>query len=222
MRKGLLRLAIGGKYVNMTDINAESSPTRPSSVKSSVPDLSPQTPPGDQDQTTPAEVSATAPPAELVTFSEVLYFAYRSFTNDPDAVLARYGFGRAHHRVLHFVHRNPGLKVAELLEILKITKQSLARVLKELVQKGCIAQRPGPDDLRERRLYATPKGARLAHKLTQLQVSRIALALQHAAPEARETVLSVLFAMIEPHERDQVAALVRWSPPPSTSENRGS
>ncbi len=160
--------------------------------------------------------------AELVAFAELLYFAYRSFTADPDAVLARYGFGRAHHRVLHFVHRNPGLKVAQLLDILKITKQSLARVLKELREKGCIAQRPGPDDLRERRLYATAKGARLAHKLTEMQALRLTEALKSAGPSAGDTAMTFLFAMIEPHERDQVAALVRWTPTQTkASDERG-
>lgn len=160
--------------------------------------------------------SATVPPA-LVSFVELFYFAYRNFTSDPDAVLERYGFGRAHHRVLHFVHRNPGLKVAELLDILKITKQSLARVLKELREKGFLAQRPGPADLRERRLYLTPKGVRLTDKLTELQVRRIAHALQEAGGDANEMTRKFLLAMIEPHERGQVASLVRWaeaSPPP--------
>ena len=127
------------------------------------------------------------------------------------AILERYGFGRAHHRVLHFVHRNPGLKVAELLDVLKITKQSLARVLKELREKGFITQRPGPDDLRERRLYLTPKGVRLTDKLTELQVRRIAGALREAGSQADEVTRRFLLAMIEPQERDQVASLVRWS-----------
>ncbi len=166
----------------------------------------------------PAAESAAAPvsPA-LVSFMELFYFAYRNFTGDADAVLERYGFGRAHHRVLHFVHRNPGLKVAELLDILKITKQSLARVLKDLREKGFIAQRPGPADLRERRLYLTPKGVRLTDKLTELQVRRIASALEDAGAEADEVTRRFLLAMIEPHERGQVANLVRWSdsPPPA-------
>jgi DNA-binding MarR family transcriptional regulator len=147
---------------------------------------------------------------------ELFYFAYRNFTGDADAVLERYGFGRAHHRVLHFVHRNPGLKVAELLDILKITKQSLARVLKDLRQKGFIEQRPGPADLRERRLHLTSKGVRLTDKLTELQVRRIAGALQVAGAEADDVTRRFLLAMIEPHERGQVASLVRWSDGPSS------
>jgi DNA-binding MarR family transcriptional regulator len=183
----------------MTDITAENSRQRRTLTSaSSTPGLE-----------TPAE---PVPPA-LVSFMELFYFAYRNFTGDPDAILERYGFGRAHHRVLHFVHRNPGLKVAELLDILKITKQSLARVLKELREKGFIAQRPGPDDLRERRLYLTPKGIRLTDKLTELQVRRVAEALREAGAGADEVTRRFLLAMIEPHERDQVANLVKWPAP---------
>ena len=181
----------------MTDITAENSRQR-RIAQAAAPEAG------------PADPSAAVPPA-LVTFAELFYFAYRNFTGDPDAILARYGFGRAHHRVLHFVHRNPGLKVAELLDILKITKQSLARVLKELREKGFLSQRPGPDDLRERRLYLTPKGARLADKLTEPQVQRIAEALRQAGAGADDVTQRFLLAMIEPHERDQVAALVRWA-----------
>src|SRR5437868_2870908 len=88
---------------------------------------------------------------------ELLFFAYRDFISDPDDVLVKLGFGRAHHRVLHFVNRNPGMKVAELLEILKITKQSLARVLRQLIQEGYILQREGAKDRRQRLFYVTPK-----------------------------------------------------------------
>jgi DNA-binding MarR family transcriptional regulator len=156
------------------------------------------------------ETPTTPVDPALVSFMELFYFAYRNFTGDPDAILERYGFGRAHHRVLHFVHRNPGLKVAELLEILKITKQSLARVLRELRDKGFIAQKPGPEDLRERRLYLTQRGVRLTDKLTELQVRRIATALDEAGSGADEVTRRFLLAMIEPHERDQVANLVKW------------
>ena len=89
-----------------------------------------------------ADAADDASREELVACAELLFFAYRDFTGDPDAVLEEYGFGRAHHRVLHFVHRHPGLRVADLLDILKITKQSLARVLKQLIDKGFIMQRP--------------------------------------------------------------------------------
>lgn len=156
----------------------------------------------------------------LISFAELFYFAYRNFTSDPDAVLETYGFGRAHHRVLHFVHRNPGLKVAELLVILKITKQSLARVLKELRQKGFIAQKPGPEDLRERRLYATAKGTRLADKLSVLQVKRIEAALIEAGHGADAATRRFLLAMIEGRERDQVAGLVKWQDRAVTTDDK--
>ncbi len=180
----------------MTDITADNARQRPAPASAGSGGV-------------PAGEAGAVPPA-LVSFAELFYFAYRNFTGDPDAILVRYGFGRAHHRVLHFVHRNPGLKVAELLDILKITKQSLARVLKELREKGFISQRPGPDDLRERRLYLTPKGIRLTDKLTELQVKRIAHALNEAGAGADEVTRRFLLAMIEPHERAEVASLVKW------------
>jgi DNA-binding MarR family transcriptional regulator len=140
---------------------------------------------------------------------ELLFFAYRDFTGDPDTILAEYGFGRAHHRVLHFVNRNPGLRVANLLEILKITKQSLARVLKQLIGEGFITQRAGAEDRRERLLYVTVKGARLADKLTTLQVQRVETALQKAGVEAESATRRFLLEMISEADRPQVEALVR-------------
>jgi DNA-binding MarR family transcriptional regulator len=150
--------------------------------------------------------------AELVACAELLFFAYRDFTGDPDAVLEEYGFGRAHHRVLHFVNRQPGLRVADLLDILKITKQSLARVLKQLIDKGFILQRAGNDDRRERRLFVTAKGARLADKLTALQIKRIEAALAKAGPGARELTHRFLFAMIAESDRSRVEALLKLQP----------
>ncbi|EIM72080.1 MarR family transcriptional regulator [Nitratireductor aquibiodomus RA22] len=113
---------------------------------------------------------------------EHLFFAYRDFTADPDAILDEYGFGRAHHRVLHFVNRLPGLTVAELLEVLRITKQSLARVLKQLIDDGYIVQIPGPRDRRQRELYPTQKGRDLALALALPQSRRIRAALEEAEP----------------------------------------
>src|SRR6478736_5495886 len=93
----------------------------------------------------PAEVSETVAGSQPIwDIIELLFFAYRDFVGDPDHVLAKLGFGRAHHRVLHFVNRNPGMKVADLLDILKITKQSLGRVLKQLVDEGYVIQKEGP------------------------------------------------------------------------------
>ena len=148
-------------------------------------------------------------PGDLVACVELLFFAYRDFTGGPDEVLEEYGFGRAHHRVVHFVHRNPGLRVADLLDILKITKQSLARVLKQLIDKGFIMQRAGNDDRRERRLFVTAKGGRLAEKLTALQIQHIEAALVKAGPGAAEFARRFLFAMITESDRPRVEALVK-------------
>jgi DNA-binding MarR family transcriptional regulator len=144
----------------------------------------------------------------LVACAELLFFAYRDFTGDPDAMLEQYGFGRAHHRVLHFVNRNPGLRVAHLLEILKITKQSLARVLKQLIGEGFVAQRAGEADRRERLLYLTPKGTRLAEKLTALQLKRIAEALRTAGPDAEAAARLFLLGLIGEPDRGRVEALI--------------
>jgi DNA-binding MarR family transcriptional regulator len=145
----------------------------------------------------------------LVGCAELLFFAYRDFTAGADAMLEEYGFGRAHHRVLHFVQRNPGLRVADLLDILKITKQSLARVLKQLIDKGFIMQRAGNDDRRERRLFVTAKGGRLAEKLTALQTRHIEAALAKAGPGAVEFTRRFLFAMITESDRARVEELVK-------------
>jgi DNA-binding MarR family transcriptional regulator len=146
---------------------------------------------------------------ELIACAELLFFAYREFTAGPDAILEEYGFGRAHHRVLHFVHRHPGMRVADLLDILKITKQSLARVLKQLIGKGFILQKAGNDDRRERRLFVTAKGGRLADKLTALQIKRLEAALGKAGPGARELTRRFLFAMIAESDRPGVEGLIR-------------
>ncbi len=151
--------------------------------------------------------SKPAPPPHM-EFVELLFFAYRDFISDPDAILAEYGFGRAHHRVLHFVNRHPGLRVADLLDILKITKQSLARVLKQLVAQGFVEQREGLVDRRERRCYATEKGRQLAQRLSAPQLARIAKALAEAGPEAEDVVRRFLYAMITEEERPAVAPLL--------------
>jgi DNA-binding MarR family transcriptional regulator len=149
--------------------------------------------------------------ADAVACVELLFFAYRDFTGDADAVLEEYGFGRAHHRVLHFVSRNPGLRVAQLLDILKITKQSLARVLKQLIDEGFIAQREGAADRRERRLYVTAKGGKLTHKLTTLQVRRIEAAFAQSGPETETATRRFLLAMIAEPDRARVEALIGLS-----------
>src|SRR5436190_11546929 len=133
---------------------------------------------------------------------ELLFFAYRDFTGDADDVLAKLGFGRAHHRVLHFVNRNPGMKVAQLLDILKITKQSLGRVLKQLIEQGYVLQKEGVHDRRQRLLYVTPKGEALAMRLAGLQTARVVRALSDLGPSAHETACRFLTALINPDQRE--------------------
>ena len=140
----------------------------------------------------------------LIAQLELLFFAYRDFTSDPDAILEQFGFGRAHHRVLHFVDRNPGLRVADLLDILKITKQSLAPVLKQLVDEGYITQQAGQTDRRERLLFATTDGRALAGQLMRPQLSRVAEALRAAGGQAPEVVRNFLYHMITEDERSRV------------------
>ena len=144
---------------------------------------------------------------------ELLFFAYRDFVGDPDDVLAKFGFGRAHHRVLHFVNRNPGMKVAELLDILKITKQSLGRVLKQLIDQGYVVQKEGANDRRQRLLYVTAKGEALAMKLAGLQTARIARALAELGPSAHEAARRFLVAMIDAEQPRRRAALHRAGRP---------
>src|SRR5258707_2014686 len=113
---------------------------------------------------------------------ELLFFAYRDFVGDADHELEAFGFGRAHHRVLHFVHRYPGLKVADLLDVLRITKQSLGRVLKQLLDEGYIVQKTGHNDRRERPLFVTAKSEALVARLAGLQTDRITSALRAINP----------------------------------------
>ena len=135
---------------------------------------------------------------------ELLFFAYRDFVGDADHVLEAFGFGRAHHRVIHFVHRYPGLKVADLLDVLRITKQSLGRVLKQLLDEGYIVQKAGDNDRRQRLLFATAKGEALVAKLAGLQTDRINRALQTIAPAGQEPVRQFLRAMIDRDDPDKV------------------
>jgi DNA-binding MarR family transcriptional regulator len=155
----------------------------------------------------PAEAGAPArePCWDII---ELLFFAYRDFVGDPDVVLAKLGFGRAHHRVLHFVNRNAGIKVADLLEILRITKQSLGRVLKQLIDQGYVVQKEGAQDRRQRLLYVSAAGEALAMQLAGLQTERIARVLAELGPGAREPVQRFLAGMIDAGARDEVLRLI--------------
>ena len=150
------------------------------------------------------EMPAERPAYDLI---ELFFFAYRDFVSDPDRILADFGFGRAHHRVLHFVDRQPGLTIAELLDILRITKQSLNRVLKELIEKDFIESRTGTADRRQRLLHTTPKGHDLALKLAKLQTRRIMRALS-AVESGKAEVSRYLLSMIDSDDREHVSRLV--------------
>ena len=157
----------------------------------------------------PADASPAAQPVEPIwDIIELLFFAYRDFVSDPDDALTRLNFGRAHHRVLHFVNRHPGMMVADLLEVLKITKQSLGRVLKQLVDEGYVQQKEGENDRRQRLLFVTQKGEQLAMKLAGMQTERIAGALSELGPNAHEAARRFLTAMIDADGRDGVQKLI--------------
>src|SRR5580704_1596862 len=127
---------------------------------------------------------------------ELLFFAYRDFTAEPDAILEAYGFGRAHHRVVHFVGRRPQMTVGELLVILRITKQSLNRVLGQLVRQGFIIQHRGAQDRRQRLLELTEKGRELERLLSAPQRNRVGGAYRNAGMQAVEGFRKVLLGII--------------------------
>lgn len=136
---------------------------------------------------------------------ELLFYAYRDFTAEPDAALAKHSFGRAHHRVIYFVARNPGITVGELLAILKITKQSLSRVLGQLVREAFIVQQTDESDRRRRMLFLTPKGQELERMLTAMQCRRIADAYGRAGVGAAEGFRAVLREIINAEDRHRAA-----------------
>ena len=208
-RRCLQHVTIGSKYVNMADINSSVSTGAivggGAGTTSSAPEAL---------ASSDTRPSAPAHEADLVAMVELLFFAYRDFTAEPDAILSPLGFGRAHHRVLHFVNRHPGLRVADLLDVLRITKQSLARVLKQLVDEGFVQQAAGESDRRERRLHVTAKGQALAERLLQLQTQRMAAALSEASSlseaggAAGPIARSFLLAVIAGDDRAEVNRLV--------------
>jgi len=140
---------------------------------------------------------------------ELLFYAYRDFTAEADAMLAELGFGRAHHRVIYFVGRKPGMTVSELLDILKITKQSLSRVLGQLVREGFIVQRPGTADRRQRLLELAPKGAELERRLTEDQRALVARAYRAAGAESVDGFRRVLLGLVNEADRGRFAGAPR-------------
>lgn len=151
---------------------------------------------------------------------ELLFFAYRDFVGDADHVLEEFGFGRAHHRVVHFVQRYPGLKVADLLDVLRITKQSLGRVLKQLLDEGYIVQKAGDSDRRQRLLFATAKGEALVVKLAALQTSRIDRALAGLAAEDGGIIRHFLLGMIDQDDPDKVLEVILKTGRAATKDDR--
>jgi len=130
---------------------------------------------------------------------ELFFFAYREFTADADLVLERYGFGRAHHRVLHFVNRSPGMTIADLLDLLQITKQSLSRVLRQLIDGGFVEQLPGAEDRRQRLLFPTSRGRGLTLELSRAQAERIEAALAARGIADATSVTTFLMEMAGDH-----------------------
>jgi DNA-binding MarR family transcriptional regulator len=139
---------------------------------------------------------------------ELMFFAYRGFTSDPDRILTEFGYGRAHHRALHFINRRPGLTVNALIEILGVTKQSLNRVLRQLVEDGLVESRIGRVDRRQRNLFLTERGRGLEAELSAAQRRRMRAAFSNAGPEAVAGFRTVLEQMIEPEIRERVLGLV--------------
>lgn len=138
---------------------------------------------------------------------EAMFFAYRGFTADPDRILATMAYGRAHHRAIHFIARSPGTTVNNLLAILGVTKQSLNRVLRTLIEDGLVESRVGNTDKRERHLTLTDAGAALERKLSDAQRARMRAAYRAAGPQAVAGFRQVLEAMMEPDLRRRYYAI---------------
>ncbi|SIT06367.1 MarR family winged helix-turn-helix transcriptional regulator [Paracoccus saliphilus] len=147
---------------------------------------------------------------------EAMFFAYRAFTADPDLILAEMDYGRAHHRALHFINRDPGLTVTSLLAVLGVTKQSLNRVLRTLIEDGLVESRVGRRDRRERQLYLTEPGTRLERRLSEAQRARMRAAYRNAGPQAVAGFRQVLEAMMDPETRAQYQAMT--DPPEDRKE----
>jgi DNA-binding MarR family transcriptional regulator len=150
-----------------------------------------------ESNTGPTPEQAAAPDDTVRAAQDLLFFAYRDFTNAADVILAELGLGRAHHRAMHFIGRNPGLTVSDLLVILRITKQSLARVLSDLMDRGYVAQAPGRSDRRQRLLSLTPSGAALERRLYESQKTRLGPAFLAAGEQAVAGFSSVLRGIMD-------------------------
>lgn len=148
---------------------------------------------------------------QLLQGIELMFFAYKGFTSDPDRILDDLKYGRAHHRAVHFINRLPGLTVNDLIKILDVTKQSLNRVLRELIEDGMVDSRIGTQDKRQRNLFLTEKGRALERQLSDAQQARVRAAYSAAGPEAVMGFRKVLESMIDPDHVDHVEQLRRES-----------
>jgi DNA-binding MarR family transcriptional regulator len=146
---------------------------------------------------------------ELRLAQDLLFFGYRDFTGGADRILEELGMGRAHHRVMHFVGRRPGITVGELLAILGITKQSLGRVLTPLIEEGYVLQSPGRSDRRQRLLSLTPKGQALEQRLFERQREHVMRAYREAGPAAVDGFRKVMRGLMGPEARAQLERLER-------------
>ena len=140
---------------------------------------------------------------------ELMFYAYRDFTFESDQQLKRYNLGRAHHRALYFIGRHPGHTFSHLLSILKVTKQSVSRVLRDLLERGYVERRRSSRDRRERLLWLTDKGQKLERDLTDRQSQRFARAYRETGAEAVEGFRKALLGLLDPTERAIVAKRVR-------------
>ena len=130
---------------------------------------------------------------------EAMYFAYRSFTAGPDRILKSYGYGRAHHRALHFINRYPGTTSSELIKILEVSRQSLSLVLRQLIADEIVVIRDPSKDRRKRHIHLTERGKRLEAELSNVQKSRMRIAYRAAGPEAVSGFRTVLDRLISPY-----------------------
>ena len=158
----------------------------------------------DEDQT---DAKKFASDEGLLHGIELMFFAYRGFTQDPDRILDNYAYGRAHHRALHFINRLSGLTVNELLTILGVTKQSLNRVLRQLVDDGLVESRVGKEDRRQRNLYLTAKGKSLEGELSEAQRQRMREAYRNAGADAVKGFEQVLEQMLDPALRETAMSI---------------
>jgi DNA-binding MarR family transcriptional regulator len=139
---------------------------------------------------------------------ELLFFAYRDFVGEVDTILREIEFGRAHHRAIHFIGRNPGMPVSDLLSILRVTKQSLSRVLKDLVDGEYVEQKPGTEDRRQRLLHLTDKGRKFEQRLAAIQRTRMVRAFRDAGPDAVAGFRKVLAGLVADANREAVFGLI--------------